>query len=202
MLLLQGSNFSSKSSAGFTLLEVMVVLAIVGALLAMVSFTGDSRQAQDETTRYGEQLRALFNAYRQEAVFQNIDLGVAIDDSGFYLLSFQDINRQEISANKSREELDQLAKNPWQPYSGSLKNSLDLPEPMYLKLSLDGQEVDLTTSGLAKDEGFKPVLLFLSADEYSVFELLIEHEDDERFLVKLQGDGLNAPQLEVQHFEY
>lgn len=192
---------SLRALAGFTLLEVMVVLAIIGALMAMVSLTGDSRQAQDQTARLGQQISTLFMAYRQEAVFQNLDLGLAIDDEGLYLMSFQNIYSQEFIANKSREELDKLAKNPWQPYSGSLKNMLELPEEVFIALKIEDVEIDLSPSSLAQDEEPKPVLFFLSADEYTPFTLSLEHESDPSFLVQVRGDGFNSPWVEVEHYE-
>lgn len=192
---------SARLARGFTLLEVMVVLAIIGALMAMVSLTGDNRQAQDQTTRLGQQISALFTAYRQEAVFQNLDLGLAVDNEGLYLMSFQNIHSQEFVANKSREELDKLAKNPWQPYSGSLKNMLELPEEIIIALMVEDVEIDLTPSTLAKDDNPKPVLFFLSADEYTPFTLSLEHENDPSFLVQVRGDGFNSPWVEVEHYE-
>lgn len=190
-----------KRAHGFTLLEVMMVLAIIGGLLAMVTLTGDDRKAEDETTRLAQRVSALFMAYRQEAVFQNIELGVAIDPEGFYLLQFQDINRQEAQANKSREEIDRLIKNPWQPYSGSLKNMLELPQEVLLTVKVEGIEVDLTPSSLAKEDDLKPVLVFLSADEYTPFSMQFEHEADEFFSIMLAGDGFNPPSVKVEHYE-
>lgn len=190
----------NRRAGGFTLLEVMVVLAIIGGLLALVSFSGDTRQSEDQTTRFGQQINALFIAYRQEAVFQNLDLGVAVDDEGLYLFNFQDINSQEFAANKTREELDQLVKNPWQPYSGSLKNMLEMAEEITLDLHIEGREIDLSPSALSSEE-IKPVLFFLSADEYTPFAIKLSHQADDSFVVHVKGDGFNAPWVEVERYE-
>lgn len=182
----------------FTLLEVMVVLAIIGSLLAMVSITGSSRQAEDETTRLGQQLITLFSAYQQEAVFQNLDLGLAFQDQQLLLLNLQDIRKEENNANKSREELDALVKNPWQPYSGHLKKRLEIPEYIEVLLSVEGTEIDLYQP--TPEHGPKPVLVFLSSDEYSHFKLTLSHDDDPSFMVVLEGDGFNPPKLTLEYF--
>lgn len=183
----------------FTLLEVMVVLAIIGGLMALASIGGNDRQAEDQTRRLAGQIRALFMAYRQEAVFQNLDLGVAVQDGSLQLLSLQDVRSQEFSTGKTREELDRLIKNPWQPYQGSLRAELEWPETLLLTFHVEGREVEPSAVSNDDDEGPKPALLFLSSDEYTPFELTLLHETDERFVMTLSGDGLNPPRLEVEY---
>ena len=176
-----------------------MVLAIIGALMAMATLSGGDRQAEDLTTRTGEQIRTLFIAYQQEASFQNIDLGVALEGENLHLLSLQDIRTQEVQANKTQEELAALNANPWQAYSGPLKSTLELPIELFLTLKIEGQEIELSEE--PSKDGLKPVLLFLSSDEYTPFELSLHHEDDRRFSVVLKGDGFNPPLIEVTHFE-
>lgn len=183
----------------FTLLEVMVVLAIIGGLLAVVSLSGSNRQAEDQTARLGQQLVTLFTAYQQEAIFQNLDLGLAFQDQSLHLLSLQDIRNQEVNTNKTREELDALVKNPWQAYSGSLKKKLDIPDEIELTLQVEGSEIELSQD--KSDTGPKPVLVFLSADEYSNFKMTLSHDDDPSFLVMIQGDGFNPPTIKMERFD-
>lgn len=175
-----------------------MVLAIIGGLLAVASLSGSDRQAEDQTTRLGQQLNSLFVAYQQEALFQNLDLGLAFQDQSLQLLSLQDIRSQEANANKTRKELDALSKNPWQPYTGSLKQTLDIPEQIELALEVEGSEIDLYQP--SPESGLKPVLVFLSADEYSNFKLTLSHDDDQSFAVVLKGDGFNPPTFTVERF--
>lgn len=190
-----------QASRAFTLLEVMVVLAIIGGLMALVSLSGSDRQIEDQTRRTAQQVSALFNAYRQEAVFQNIDLGVAFTEDRMQVLSLQDIRKQEFRADKSREELDALAKNPWQAYQGSLKPEFILEDSIRIVLKVEGRELDLNQKPKDKDEGPKPAILFLSSDEYTPFELTFTHNNDESFAIMVSGDGFGLPLLEVDRFE-
>lgn len=189
-----------RYSRAFTLLEVLVVLAVIGGLMAIVTINTGDRKAQNETEQFARQLMALFGAARQEAVFQNLDLGIAMDDVSLRTLSFQDINSQEYTANKTREELEQLAKNPWQPYSGPLKKELDAPDGIHMTLKVDGQAVDYSAL-LDEDNGPKPALLFLSSDEYSPYELTLTHDMDEHFAIVIKGDGFSAPLLVTERFD-
>ena len=161
-----------QQQRGFTLLEVMVVLVIIGLLLSMVNLGGSGRQAQSETEQLARRFQGAFDMYREEAVFQNIDLGVAILPESTTLLSYQDINSQEFTAGLDREELDALAKNPWQAYSGRLGATIEVPEQVSLALFVEGVEVDTETlQGDGDDEGPLPALLFLSSDEYTPFRI-------------------------------
>jgi len=195
-------TYRQQQQRGFTLLEVMVVLVIIGLLLSMVNLGGSGRQAQSETEQLARRFQGAFDMYREEAVFQNIDLGVAILPESTTLLSYQDINSQEFTAGLDREELDALAKNPWQAYSGRLGATIEVPEQVSLALFVEGVEVDTETlQGDGDDEGPLPALLFLSSDEYTPFRIELGHIDDQAFLITVKGDGFNPVTIEVERFE-
>lgn len=187
---------------GFTLLELMVVLAIIGALLGIATLSVSNQQARDETLAFARQLIVLMGASQEEAVFQNTDLGLAVDIDALLMLQYQDVNSQEFSANKSMEELAQLARNPWDRYQGqSLRTEFLAPEGVFIALSVDGQELDLSQL-INQDDGPLPALLFLSSDEYTPFEMTLQHADDALFSVLIRGDGMNMPLMELIQYEY
>ncbi len=187
---------------GFTLLELMVVLAIIGALLGIATLSVGNNQARDETLAFARQLIVLMNASQEESVFQNIDLGLAVDVDALLVLQYQDAQSQEFSANKSAEELAQLEKNPWATFQGrSLRTEFTAPEGVFMSLSIDGQELDLSQL-INQDDGPRPALLFLSSDEYTPFEMTLQHADDPLFSVVIRGDGMNSPRWELLQYEY
>src|SRR5690606_37276274 len=135
---------------GFTLLEVMVVLAIIGGLLGLVSLSGSDRQAEDQTRRAAQQISARLMAYRQEAVFQNIDPGSAMQSARLLLRSLKDARSQEFSSNTTAEELHRLNKNPWQTCQGSLPAEPELGPEILVERRIEGREADM---GAPADEG-------------------------------------------------
>lgn len=180
------------------------MLAIIGGFMSLATFSASENPAKDSTEHFARQLSLLLNAYREEAVFQNVDLGVAMDRQELLLLSFLDVNRKEVQARIEKEEglLEKLLENPWQPYEGSsLKSELE-PDDKDIEMTLfvEDKEVDFEDL-LDNDSGPKPALLFLSSDEYTPFKLELNHTSDSRFIVRLSGDGFSPLLLEIENYD-
>lgn len=181
---------------GFTLLELMVVLMVIGLLLSMVNLASSDNAAQSDTEDFGRQLQAAFTQYRQEAVFQNLDLGCGWLPDEFWLLVYTDPNSRELTQNMSVEDLTRLQENPWLPYQGDLAPTLEIPEDIYVRLVIDDEEI-VRDDLLDEDTGPLPALLFLSSDEYTPFRMELTHDSDERFMVIISGDGINPISVET-----
>lgn len=194
-------KFKGTRQLGFTLLEVMVVLAIMGLMLgiATLSTGGNDRkqEAQQEAFRFIAQL----DAYRNEAVFQNIDLGLAMNGQSTQLLVFVDINNQSQMSGKKVEELSALKDNPWVAYQGSLNSTYELPEYLSMTLEIEGKEIDLNEL-IDNDAGVKPAILFLSSDEYTSFNVVIRSLYDESFSIFVKGDGFSRFMMTTEQYEF
>ena len=177
-----------------------MVLAIIGGLMSMATLTSSSNPALDETRQFSRELTVLLDAYREDAVFQNVDFGLAMNEQQLTLLSYLDPNSLQAKALDGKQQA-LLAKNPWQPHSeGPLKKSLELPESIDIRLLIEDAEVDLDEFK-DEDEGDKPALLFLSSDEYTPFKLELSHQADNRFVVRISGDGFSPLTTEVEQYE-
>ncbi|WP_221798639.1 type II secretion system minor pseudopilin GspH [Oceanobacter mangrovi] len=186
--------------SGFTLLEIMVVLAIIAGLLGLVSLNGSDTKVRDETGRFAAALVVQMNLYREEAVYRNADYGLAMDSQEMLLLQWTDVRQRAQSTSMSAEELSQLQKNPWTAYSNAVLGVPKVPEGIRLSLSIDGAEVDFDEL-LNSDDGPLPALLFLSSEEYTAFDLTIENSADNRFVFVIHGDGFNPVRKELVTYE-
>lgn len=198
-------------SYGFTLLEVMVVLAIVGVLLGMASLSFDQRKTLDDSKEFAQSLSIYMNALRDEASFQNLDLGLLMDVKEIQLLSYtppklkkptKDGSQHDSNsgfAQNAAAQPEEEEKSPWQDYQGRLKKQIKTPEGIFLRLELEGRELDFNQQVNNKERN--PALLFLSSDEYTAFKLFIEHEKDQGFSVTLSGDGLSAFEVQTEIFD-
>ncbi len=196
------------SMHGFTLLEVMVVLFVIGLLVGMSNLNFTENRVQDDTRRFAQKLQVLMNLYREVAVYRNEDLGLAIDVNEMLLLSYQSpeqLQQKNAAEEKVKFEAgfesEEEKQNPWQPYNNSLFSSPDVIEGITFVLLIEGDEIDFDDFLGDDDEGPKPALMFFSSEDYSPFELVIQHDADQRFEMRLHGDGFNPVWHELIQYE-
>ena len=192
------SPFSKQN--GFTLLEIMVVLMIIGLMLGMATLSTGGNEQKQEAQQQALRFIAQLDAYRNEAVFQNVDLGLAMDGQVTQLLFYVDIDSPSQIEGKDKEELSKLNKNPWAAYEGNLKQQIEFPEYLSMNLFLEDKRIDFEDL-LDEKNGPKPALLFLSSDEYTPFKLIIEHLNDESFTINISGDGLSRYTMTIEQYD-
>ena len=193
-------NLIPSNQRGFTLIEIMVVLTIIGLMLGMATLSTGGHEQKKEAEQQAYRFIAQLDAYRNEAVFQNLDLGLAMDGQVTQLLTYIDINSTLQIQGKDKEELSKLKKNPWAAYEGNLKQQIELPEYLAMNLFIEDKQVDYSEL-LDEKDGPKPALLFLSSDEYSPFKLIIEHLHDESFTISITGDGFSRFVMKTDQYE-
>jgi general secretion pathway protein H len=169
-------------------------------MLGMATLSSSGNEQKREAQQQALRLISQLDAYRDEAVFQNLDLGLAMDNRSTQLLSYVDINSATQTAGKTKEELSELKKNPWAAYSGNLKSSSDFPEQFSIALMLDDKNIDFSDL-ITDDEGVKPAILFLSSDEYTPFKLTLQHDNDESFSIFIEGDGFSRFEMTTEQYE-
>jgi general secretion pathway protein H len=149
---------------GFTLLEILVVVVIIGVMVSVVTLSvgllGPDREVEEETRRFWAVLRQA----REEAELQAIDLAVYVSATEYEFLRFD------------------TRRNEWQPVvDDRLYAQRALPEGLRFRVWLEGREL-LLKPGLPdrskKDEHqkFPPQLTVLSSGEVVPFELQIERD--------------------------
>lgn len=149
---------------GFTLLEILVVIVIIGVMVSMATLSigllGADREVEEETRRFW----AVVRQAREEAELQSIDVAVFVGTTDYEFLRFD------------------TRRNEWQPIADDkLYAQRTLPEGLRFRLWMEGREL-LLKPGLPdrgkKDENQKwpPQVTVLSSGDVVPFELQIERD--------------------------
>jgi len=114
---------TKTKNKGFTLLEVLVVIALIGLIISSVQLNFSGKRPEDTLKTVSYKFSALFEGAANYGLLNNIELGLYVDKSSYRFLGFDGTKWNEIA------EQDGLAVQ-------------ELPEGVTLTLSLDDLPID------------------------------------------------------------
>jgi len=151
---------------GFTLWELLIVVAIVAITLSMMQFSMGLGDENRELKRVGKDLGKLFHLLNQEAVFESREFAISVKDKGFMVLEFNG--------------------GDWSVVEDSFFTRIKMAESQRSELIIGDLVVDIS----AKTEP-QPHILILSSGEMTPFEWRIQDEYSQLGIV-LQGNMLGG----------
>ncbi len=159
----------TRHQHGFTLLELLVVLVIIGVMAgAVLLSTGDRRVG--ELHDQADRLFTLLRWCADEALQQRVELGLVVDEDGYRLL--------EWSSRAGRWDTATVADVP---------AMVKLPEYLRMQVQVEGeQDSPLRGDGKATPV---PTILFLSSGEVTDFELTLTVTDRAEIAITMLGGG-------------
>jgi general secretion pathway protein H len=149
------SRAARSANAGFSLLELLMVVAIVGLLVQAVALSWRSIGTDQELEQETGRLRGMIDLLNEEALMQSRDYGIMFTETGyrFYVYDYQRLQWVEPQADR-------------------LLQAHSLRPLLSMALVLDGREVPLEPDFESQDvENPEPQVMVLSSGEVTPFSV-------------------------------
>jgi general secretion pathway protein H len=157
-----------RSSRGFTLIEVLMVLVIIGVIISLAGLAFRDNRA-DELQREAQRLQAVLMLATEEAIVKSRELGVRFDATGYRFFILDD-NQAWLPLEHDREFAPR-----------------QLPRPQELTLLTDARAIQPSSSD-AKET--PQVYFFATGELYPAFELMLQHPQlDTAYRLEARIDG-------------
>lgn len=151
-----------RNSAGFTLVEILVVVVIIGVVSAGIILSTNLAGGRDyDLQKEGDRLEALMKYAREQAELQTREYGILFRDDGYMFVTF-DVRR-----------------NLWRDvFEDDALHDRNLPGGLSVKLTVDARPVVLTKPKDSKDK--TPQVIIFANGDLTTFEITLERDDGVR----------------------
>ena len=153
---------------GFTLLEILVVILIIGILTTVAVLSSGIVSRDRELQQSGQRLRSLIDLARDESVLQNREYGLALTVDGYEFVMFDNFTGQWLLFPPD-----------------DLFRPRNLPEEIEFGLTVEDRVILLPR--IRVDPEIEPNIIFYASGEQTPFEVRIARRYEDSAYV-ITGD--------------
>ncbi len=176
------SACAHRAGAGFTLVEMLVVVLIIGVISAgvmlSITLTGRDHELEKESDR----LLALFTYAREQAELQTREYGVLFQDDGYEFLTYD------------------MRRAAWRDvFEDEALGARKLPDGLGVKLTVEARPIVLSRPADAKDK--TPQVVIFSNGDLTSFAATVERDGGLRSVTLTeddQGQVIEQPMVEAK----
>lgn len=174
------SDFPSYYQRGFTLIEVMLVIVLIGLMVSVIQFNFGSNNPQEQLQQQTERFVGVFDVAAEYSMLNNVDMGVYFEENTYQFLGYDGTRWAEIPSQNA-----------------FIKHVL--PEGVEITLTFDDLPIDgplLFDASTFKpeDDDFKedkdkpiiPQVYILSGGDITPFSLLLGLDEETTYQLSLE----------------
>lgn len=166
-----------NKNKGFTLIEVMVVVVLIGIIASSIQFNFFGERPEDVLKKSSHQFAAIFETAADYGMLNNIELGLVINEDNYQFLGYDGVKWSEIA------EQDWLTKGqlPQQVEMSLQLDDLPIEEPLLFDSSIIQEKDEDDFSAREKDEKEKkliPQVYILSGGDITPFSLTFSYNEE------------------------
>ena len=176
----KGRYFNNQRSnkKGFTLIEVLLVIALLGVMVTLVQFKFGGNRPEDILEQESLKFAGIFELAAEYSMLNNLELGLVVDENQYQLLAYDGTKWSEIPDNE-------------------MFTAFQLPERVEIELQLEDlpieqpQIYDASTFNVEEDDDFTiideeenkviPHIYILSGGDITPFSLSFKLAESEYF---------------------
>lgn len=174
---------SSQRNQGFSLLELMVVIVIIGIAAGAVRLAVTSNDPVQELEQAAGQYAYRIERIQDQVLLSNRERGLIFVQDGVYQLEWR--------------EGDEMLSEPeivWSLYEE--EKAWGVSEDIQLNLTLENQWIELNQALPTEEFALEPHVILLPSEDYTpAYSLVLSLTDSVNDEIRIRADGFNSPEV-------